>query len=232
MSTLVSARTLSEYKAMFRLDELEPAASILDCAAGAASFAAESASFERTVVALDPLYARGFSEIEAIVLEGVAQTRRNVEADPERYNFGAARSPFCSAREHAQARESAAQDFLRDFKTNWPSRYVAGSLTRIPFADKSIDYALCSHLLFLHARDFDVAFHVDAIRELCRVARKGVRIYPLVGFEADATPALAAVLTEVQRLGFYPSQPAVDYSFLEGADAMLSVDLGPEGLGP
>jgi len=56
-------RVLDEYRAMFALGAAEDGASVLDVAAGPASFAAEWSTRGGRAVACDPLYALSKTEI-------------------------------------------------------------------------------------------------------------------------------------------------------------------------
>lgn len=44
---------------------------------------------------------------------------------------------------------------------------------------RSFDLAVCSHLLFLYSEHLSEDFHVESIKELCRVAGEA-RIFPLL----------------------------------------------------
>ena len=75
--------------------------------------------------------------------------------------------------------------FLEDFEAGKADgRYIAGGLPRLPFADRAFDLALCSHFLFLYTSQLGEAFHLEAVRELCRVAAE-VRIFPLLDLDGQ-----------------------------------------------
>ena len=70
--------------------------------------------------------------------------------------------------------------FLDDYvRGRTQGRYLAASLPDLPFGGGQFDLALCSHFLFLYTDQLSCAFHRQAVRELCRVARE-VRIFPLL----------------------------------------------------
>jgi ubiquinone/menaquinone biosynthesis C-methylase UbiE len=116
-------------------------------------------------------------------------------------------------------RIEAADRFLQDVSIA-PERYVAGSLPELPFEDERFDVVLCSHLLFTWADKYDRDWHLAALRELVRVSRREVRIFPLVNqgsgepveFLPDLLEALRPVTSEIRK---------VPYEFQVGADQML-----------
>jgi SAM-dependent methyltransferase len=82
--------------------------------------------------------------------------------------------------------------FLKDFVSGkLLGRYVPGVLPTLPFASNHFDTTLCANLLFiysdiesggmLHNSPMDYDFHMKALRELLRITRSDVRIYPLQG---------------------------------------------------
>ena len=72
-----------------------------------------------------------------------------------------------------------------------PDRYLTGQLPFLPFDDDAFDLVLSGHLLFAYAtkehgglmetEQFDLDFHLIAVRELLRVGRE-VRLFPTNAF--------------------------------------------------
>lgn len=59
---------------------------------------------------------------------------------------------------------------LEDYEAHFVhGRYFGAALPRLPFFDRTFHVVLCAHLLFIHAAQFDYAFHLAAGRELVRV---------------------------------------------------------------
>lgn len=215
---LVSARSASEYRRMFNLDGVQAGAKILDCGAGAASFAAEVRG-EFLVTCIDPLYSLDDAALEISVLDGIRETQANIRRDPSLYTWGD--SSFPSTTEHSRSRVDSAERFLSDYRSH-PEGYIAGSVSNLPFANESFDHCLVSHLLFLHAPEVSLDFHARAVRELTRVARKDVRIYPLVSFDGtDLSSILDVVLTCAREANWTATVQSVSYSFFKGAHEML-----------
>ena len=169
-------RSAPEYQAMFALDEADLGGRILGCGDGPASFNAEMTAQGRAVVSVDPLYAVSAASIQRRVEgtfdEVMDQMRQNAE------EFVWTHVP--SIEELGRRRMDAMRRFLADYpRGKAEGRYVEASLPDLPFDDGAFDLALSSHLLFLYSEQFDLAFHIRALKEMLRVAAE-VRIFPLL----------------------------------------------------
>lgn len=61
--------------------------------------------------------------------------------------------------------------FLEGFRKGLKQgSYRTAALPSLDFADGGFDLTFCSDLLFLYSGTHSMAFHLDAIREMCRVA--------------------------------------------------------------
>lgn len=67
----------------------------------------------------------------------------------------------------------------------------------LPFADFSFDFALCAHYLFDDSGIKDIAYHLNVLRELARVAKE-IRIYP-IDKAGQVSPLLGPVLLGLQQ---------------------------------
>jgi hypothetical protein len=101
-------------------------------------------------------------------------------------------------------------------------RYVVGELPKLPFAAGEFGLAVCSHLLFLYSDQLTEKFHVEAVRELCRVARE-VRIFPLLTLVKARSPFIDAVRSAMSAEGWKAEVAKVDYEFQRGGDEMLRI---------
>jgi hypothetical protein len=213
-------RSFDEYRRMFALSAGDLRSSILGCADGPASFNAEATRQGQRVVSCDPLYrvdAEAIrARIAAIFDEMVAQTRQNAgefvwdEAIP-------------SVDALAHVRASAMERFLDDYESGrGAGRYVDAELPRLPFADGQFDLAVCSHFLFLYAKQLTVEFHVAAARELSRVAGD-VRIFPLVALGGAPSAHVNPVMEALRKDGFDVSIEVVPYEFQRGANRMMRI---------
>jgi hypothetical protein len=83
---------------------------------------------------------------------------------------------------------------------------------------------LCSHLLFTWADQLDAEWHRQALTELVRVARREVRIYPLViQGPGEPVPFLNDLRRELTTSGHESSLRPVSYRFQRTADQLLAI---------
>lgn len=217
-ATLISSRSLDEYRAMFGLTEADLTRRILDCPGGAAGFTAEVNARGGDVTACDVAYfGRTTDALAALARAEAARGNRFVRDHRARYRW----TFFAGPDEHARARLRAVELFAADVRRH-PECYVASRLPELPFADASFDLVLSSHLLFSYSDRLDHTFHTAAIRELMRVARTEVRIFPLVAAgSSEPYPQLDELLAELRIHDIVGRLVGVDYDFQDGADRML-----------
>lgn len=209
-------RSLDEYRRMFRLGEPSETGLVLGCGDGPASFNAEWKAAGGRAVSCDPIYQfsradieRRFGETRPVIM---AQTRGHQEQFVWEY--------FATPDELEAARVAAATRFFGDFESGKvEGRYVAASLPQLPFPDRQFNLALCSHFLFLYSDHLDLEFHLASLRELLRVARE-VRVFPLLGLDAEPSPHLATVQAAL-AVECTLSNERVDYEFQRGGHSML-----------
>jgi hypothetical protein len=218
---LISARSFAEYAAMFALTEADLRGSVVDCPGGGASFTATACARGADAVAVDPVYAvppeQLIARLDAELERGHAWARERADA-----YVWAFYGDFAG---HAHLRERSARLFTADLRAH-PERYVPASLPALPFADASVDLMLSSHLLFTYADRLDAAFHLAALRELARIARRQVRVYPLVDQAGQAPEDLVGtLLADLTADGLRAKVVEVDYEFQRGARHMLVVDV-------
>ncbi|WP_104526108.1 methyltransferase domain-containing protein [Blastococcus atacamensis] len=218
---LVSARSLDEYRAMFALTDDDLLGRVLDCPGGASSFTAAACSRGARAVAVDPVYITRPRRLEERLTAELERGQAWAAANADRYAWDF----FGDPAGHARHRADSAALFARDRRVQ-PERYVAAALPALPFADRSFDLVLSSHLLFTYADRLDAAFHVAALREMARVSRAGVRIYPLVDQAGRAQPRLVAHLVDrLTGAGLQAHEGPVGYGFQRGARTMLEVSV-------
>jgi len=114
--------------------------------------------------------------------------------------------------------------FLDDYPAGLrEGRYHAAELPALPFRAGEFDLALCSHFLFTYSDSFTLEFHLDSIRELCRVAKEA-RIFPLLpSFASEHSPHLSPVLAKLAAEGYDCEVCRVPYEFQKGGNEMLRV---------
>jgi len=98
-------------------------------------------------------------------------------------------------------------------------------LPALPFPDGRFKLGLVSHLLFLYSEHLDLAFHLDSLRELCRVSEE-VRVFPLLELGGAKSRHLDAVISGLSGEGYAVEVREVDYEFQRGGREMLVVSAG------
>lgn len=212
-------RSFDEYRRMFALSDADLTGRILGCGDGPASFNAEATRRGASVVSMDPLYRYDAAQVRRridVTYETVLdQTRRNAHE----FVWDA----IGSVEELGRVRMAAMQTFLDDYPQGLAQgRYVDVALPVLPFADRSFDLALCSHLLFLYSSQLDQAFHAAAAVELSRVAAE-VRIFPLLALGGTPSLHLEPVAATLRARGYAVSVEEVPYEFQRGGNQMLRV---------
>ena len=223
-------RTYDEYRRMFRLGERDLAGkTILDCPAGPCSFAAEMNARGVAVVACDMAYAHSYDELAAKGEADVVYAMQDVERNRDSYNW----NYFGSVGELQYTRMKALNGFLTDFRktqtASGSSRYIAAQLPSLPFADGAFDLILSAHFLFLYADRMDFAFHAATLRELMRVAREEIRIFPVVDLSGKRYAHLDQIMRLANSAGFAAQVTPAPYEFAPGANAMLRLRRIPAG---
>ncbi|HZO65048.1 MAG TPA: class I SAM-dependent methyltransferase [Kribbellaceae bacterium] len=214
---LITSRSYAEYRAMFDLPDPLPA-SVLDCCAGGSGFTAVAAAQGVDAVAADPAYTMSVGELAEAVHGGSSRGAGIVDQYPGDFVW-----TWYGTRENRERmRAAAAEEFLAD-RVRCPERYVAASLPDLPFEPGRFALALCSHLLFTWSDQLDDRWHLDALRELCRVAAE-VRVFPLV---VQGNGAPVPFLDDVRRAlageGIESEVRKVPYEFQRDADEMLLI---------
>jgi hypothetical protein len=212
-------RNLEEYVAMFALSDADRAVSILGCADGPASFNAEGTAKGMRIVSLDPIYSRRTEAIRSRIAQTADIATEHVRSNLDRYVW----TSFADCDALFAARLRAMNIFLDDYELGIEQgRYVDGSATSLPFFDHCYDLALCSHFLFLYSEQNNLATHIKAVSELCRVAEE-VRIFPLLDLDGAVSKHLAPVEMSLKRSGWRSERVTVPYEFQRGANQMLRI---------
>jgi len=212
-------RTLAEYAQFFSLDpNALKGISVLDVAAGPSSFTAEACKRGADAVAVDPLYGCTPAALAVHVQIDYRRMLTQMRAKPQLLRF----QSFGSIDEAEASRRSAAERFLADYEQQFVhNRYIGAALPQLPFLDGAFDLVLCAHLLFVYAKQFDFAFHLEACRELVRVSRDEVRIHPVVGLGGKPYAELDRLRSALEADGISCEVVPVNYEFFKGSDTML-----------
>jgi len=203
---------------MFDLAPEDLTGSVLDCCAGGSSFAAETGG---RVIAVDPAYAMGREDLAVRVRVALDEGDRMIDRNADRFEWGWYGTPA----HRADMRRAAAEHFLTDLDER-PERYVAGALPHLPLSSGSVDLVLCSHLLFTWADQLGEDWHRRALAELVRVARREVRMFPLV-VQGTGEPVvfLDVLRAELHARGHRSQLRDVPYRFQRGGTQMLQIEV-------
>lgn len=213
-------RSFDEYRRMFALTDDDLNRTILGCGDGPAGFNALASARGCRVVSCDPIYAFTRCEITARIEATSDQVLEQTRANARTFVWNDA-IPTVEAL--GIIRMQAMSVFLEDFDAGKAEgRYVEGALPRLPFADRAFDLALCSHFLFLYTSQLGEAFHLEAVRELCRVAAE-VRIFPLLDLDGQRSAYVAPCLSWLAHSGRAARCERVPYEFQRGGDEMLRI---------
>lgn len=64
--------------------------------------------------------------------------------------------------------------FCDDFENGLEEgRYVAGEMLLLPINDQEFELALCSHFLCLYSGHLSLQFHLSALQDMMRAAKRG-----------------------------------------------------------
>ena len=212
-------RSFEEYRRMFRLSDEDLGLRVLGCADGPASFNARMFQRGHRIISCDPLYALSAKQIK----ERIDATYENVIGQTRQNQDKFVWDVIPSIEELGKIRMSAMAEFLADYETGKKEgRYVAAALPELSFGPASFDLALCSHFLFFYADTFSLAFHQQAIEELCRVAAE-VRIFPILTYNSEPSPHLEPIVEWLKETGRKVSIEEVPYQFQRGGDKLLRI---------
>jgi len=211
---LISARSFDEYRAMFALTGSDFCGSVLDCPGGGSSFTALANQAGASAIAADPAHAQPRDSLAALVRADLQRGCAHTAAGADRYVWDF----YGDLDRYARVRRMSAGAFSRDLIAH-PARYVPASLPTLPFAAGQFDLVLSSHFLFTYADHLDLEFHRAALRELHRVARRQVLMFPLL--EQGGRPVAPLLSQLLSTLGIPHRIQRVGYEFQRGGNEML-----------
>jgi hypothetical protein len=171
------------------------------------------------VISCDPVYQFSVSEIARKIEETYPIIINGLLANQDKYVWQDIQSPT----QLGEIRMAAMQQFLEDFPLGLQQgRYRTDELPTLPFDASRFDLALCSHFLFTYSDHFSMAYHLEAIMEMCRVAKQ-VRIFPLLNISGEPSPFVEPVAEELEKQGYTVQLKQVTYEFQKGGNQLLQV---------
>jgi len=213
-------RSYDEYVRMFALTDADLTGRILGCGDGPASFNADATRRGGRVLSCDPLYQFDAVQIRRRIDETATEVIEQARLNAHEFVWDDSIPDIETLK---RVRMTAMTAFLDDYdRGRDEARYVNAGLPSLPFADGAFDLALCSHFLFLYSQQHDDAFHLQSMRELCRVARE-VRVFPLLALGGARSPHLDMVIQALRAEGRAVAVERVPYEFQRGGNEMLHV---------
>ena len=214
-------RSFDEYLGMFDLSEDDLARDIVGVGDGPASFNARMYQRGTPIISVDPIYQ--YSEVE--LRQRIQETYDDIIAQARQNQDKFVWTKFSSVDELAEIRMRAMDEFCRDFENGkQQGRYIDASLPNLPFPDGHFNLVLSAHLLFFYSANRDLAFHLDAVRELLRIGTE-VRIFPIVDVNSNPSPFLSPVIDELKKEDIACSVEGVPYHFQKTGNEMLRLKL-------
>lgn len=212
-------RSYDEYVSMFGLTESDLALRILGCGDGPSEFNSALCKRGGSVVSVDPIYVFDDAQIRSRVSDTYETVMTQMRRNKSEYVWGA----IPSVEQLGNVRLSAMETFLADFEIGkYEGRYIAGELPSLPFGSGQFDIALSSHFLFLYSAHLSAEFHLQALKEMLRVAYE-VRVFPLLALDSTPSPHIDFVSNNLENHGFVVEVRRVPYEFQRGGNEMLVV---------
>ncbi|MFA9388995.1 MAG: methyltransferase domain-containing protein [Prolixibacteraceae bacterium] len=208
-------RSYTEYVSMFNLTPEFLSKKVLGCGDGPAAFNSVATAFGSKVTSVDPIYELSPKEIEKRINETFGEVINQTKLNMDKFKW----DQFGSVEGLGKIRIKSMKQFLVDYEQGKEEgRYISASLPELPFADKSFDLVLSSHLLLLYSDLLDLDFHFRAIDEMLRVGSE-IRIFPVVDLNSVLSPFLQPIMEK------YPSSELVNanYEFQIGGNQLLII---------
>ncbi len=214
---------IQEYQAMFDLTEDVFHSSILEYGCGPTAInAIVHRQKQQNVVSCDSLFALPLNELKREVTRLFDLRVKELRADQYQLDT----SFYGGLESFIEARRAGCVLFFDDFVEGVnEGRYLSAQLP-LSFENATFQYALSSHCFFTNfsqeKAQILVAEHVEAIKELSRVAHE-VRIFPIINRAGEASSLLGPVLMALQQENYGVEVREVPFSLYPKGNAMLRV---------
>lgn len=210
-------RSWEEYIKMFNLN-LDKLAGVnfLDCAAGASSFTSCMSDLGFDVMAVDLLYGEDYKVLSEKCKEHLDALVSSLSKADHIFVW----NYFSSVDDLKEHRSLACKEFIKDYRTH-RERYIKADLSSLPFDDNSFKMVLSSHLLFIYDHRLDYNFHLNSIREMLRVSREEVRIYPIVKNMGKRSLFVERLMDDLEDV--HVEIVEVDYEFRRNGNEMIRI---------
>ncbi|QTL97887.1 hypothetical protein GM661_07785 [Iocasia frigidifontis] len=218
-------RTFEEYYKMFALEELNLAKEkILDVASGVSSFGATAREDGYDVISSDRIYQFSADEIEDKCSNDLVEVMDKLKGIKELYKW-----KFFKNIDHLEKhREKAYKTFIKDFSQTKGVNYKFVEYPGSNFRDKEFSISLVSHFLFMYDEHLDYDFHKRTLKELIRITKKEIRIFPLVNLKSEKSDFVQRIMEDKDFAKFRFKKEDVDYEFVKGGNQILKIVLSEE----
>ena len=214
-------RNLAEYKEMFALCEVDQHKNILGCGDGPSSFNKELTDNGGMITSIDPVYAFTKDQIQ----QRIKKTSQTIVDQVTKTKDDFIWTTIKSVAQLKEIRLNAMNNFLDDYDIGKKQkRYLKGALPQLPFKENNFDLVLCSHFLFLYSEHFDLQFHIDSVKAMCKVGKE-VRIFPLLDLKGQRSDYLGPLIKVLEHEGHQCQIIKVNYEFQKGGNEMLKITL-------
>ncbi len=211
-------RNFNEYVKMFSLSMDDLNKKIIGCGDGPASFNYEASLKGCKIISVDPVYEFGKEEIEKRIEETYDIVMEQTIKNSKKFIW----KEFKNFEELGKTRMDAMKLFLNDYdKGKQEKRYIIGELPKLDFEDNKFDIALCSHFLFLYSDNLNLEFHIEAIKEMLRIAKE-VRIFPIIDTNLNISKHYYKVV-EYFGKNYKIKEMSVNYEFQKGGNKMIVI---------
>ncbi len=212
-------RTFEEYLDMFSLsEETMKGKRILDCPAGACSFTAVGNKSGFDITACDIAYYYSSDDLKNKGLRDLEHTMENMEKARGNFKWDYFKNVEGLKKHRFSAFKNCTDDMA---KSN--DRYIPAVLPALPFLDDEFDICLSAHFLFMYDDRLDYEFHLKTIKELLRVSKEEIRIFPLVNLEGKRYEHLDELIRYFEDKGNTVEEIKVPYEFQAKANSMLRI---------
>lgn len=212
-------RNLQEYKEMGLFSDADRNKKILGCGDGPASVNKELTQMGINITSIDPIYQFSNKQIAQRIDETSLVISEQLRLNSDDFVW----KNINNVEDLISLRLEAMEKFLTDYEVGKEQgRYQHQELPKLNFKDKKFDLAWSSHFLFLYSDHFDEQFHIDAVKEMLRVAKE-VRIFPLLDLKNNRSPHLKPVLKYLEKSGYNYELLKSEYEFQKGAFEVLYI---------
>ncbi len=216
-------RTYAEYLSLFDLDEnILKKGRVLDCPAGAASFAAEAVKLGMDVTAADILFNDNIENLIDNGRKDIQHIHDKVREVSQLFIWNYYKNIDNLITFRKTALNMFADDFTRGHKEG---RYRFAELPALPFPDNHFSLVLSSHFLFLYGDWLEFDFQIKCLKEFVRVCSGEIRIYPLTGLDAKPYPYLDDILSVLKKNRIQADIVKTPFEFQKGSNKMMRINL-------